>query len=70
MMDDNEVNLTLGDIGDDTDFWNLYNDWTVCHQIPLEPAALRTICRLWYGRGVARGTEWADNEIGRIAQGE
>lgn len=68
MDDENEVNLTLAEIGDATAFDEMYAEWTMRSRIPLHPDALRTICRLWYGRGVARGSEWMESEVERITE--
>lgn len=56
------------DDGDSAAFDESYAEWTVKELVPLESDALRTICRLWYGRGVARGTEWMESEVERITQ--
>lgn len=66
MPNEEEINLTLADIEDDTVFDELFNDWAVKDLLPYEPEALRTICKIWYGRGVARGTEWAERETARL----
>lgn len=60
------INLTLAEIGDDTQFDELFNDWqvkTIIAQHTITEASLRTISRLWFQRGIARGTDWAGEEI-------
>jgi hypothetical protein len=65
MSDEETINLTLADVGDDTAFAEMYEAWETRHLIPLHDENLRTICRLWFGRGIARGTEWSNSEVDR-----
>lgn len=72
-MSTETINLTLAEIGDDTQFDELFNDWqvkTIIAQHTITEASLRTICKVWFQRGIERGTDWADVEITRQLKAE
>lgn len=68
MDSEEEINLTLADIGDSTAFEELYADFDLKKRINLHPDFLKKLCRLWYGRGIARGTEWMQSELDRLVE--
>ena len=65
-----EIALTLADMEDDEDFKTRWNEWSVKDSIPLEAKALRSICRIWFGRGIERGSEWALSDFERRVEAE
>jgi hypothetical protein len=65
-----EVTLTLADMEDGADFAMRYDEWVIKDRIPLAPDALRSICRIWYGRGIERGSQWALDDFERKVRGE
>lgn len=72
-MSTTEINLTLAEIGDDTEFDGLFNDWqvkTIIAQHVITEASLRTICKIWFQRGIERGTVWAEAEMTRELKAE
>ena len=67
VANEEEVSLTIAGVEDDTEFNALYDDWAVKDEIGMPPTTLRTICHIWFNRGVARGTQWTSSEIDRVA---
>lgn len=65
MPTDDEVTLTLADMEDAEDFDERWEAWEIRHAIPLDKSQLKTICRLWFGRGIERGSLWASGEVDR-----
>jgi hypothetical protein len=68
--DEEEVALTLADMEDDADFATRYAEWDIKERIPLAPDALRKICRIWYGAGIERGSQWALDDFERKMRAE
>lgn len=67
MTNDEQV-LNEADAKDDAAFDAQWSDWSIRHALQdreLTDDQLRVICKIWFGRGIAVGTQWGMEAIDR-----
>jgi len=69
MEDDNAI-LNAAESEDDRIFDAEWAAWQVKNSIPLDNDDLKIICKIWFGRGVARGTNFMNEMVDKFMEAE
>lgn len=69
-MDSDKQILDQAESEDDRIFDAEWNDWQAKEAIPMHNDDLKVICKVWFGRGVARGTNFMNEMIDKFMEAE
>jgi hypothetical protein len=69
MKSDEEI-LNAAESEDDKVFNAEWADWQAKESIPIDNDDLKVLCKVWFGRGVARGTNFMNDMLDKFMEAE
>ncbi len=69
-MDNDAQILNEAESEDDRVFDTWWADWQVKESIPLANDDLKVICKIWFGRGISRGTQFMNDMVDKFMEAE